>query len=247
MCFQSVLGICCESSTTNWAISRKQKHIVLSLEKKLEAVKCLDQGETPSKVASELDVGKATVWDWKKRREDFVKCSQRSMGMGSSNVHRKTIEKGEFEKTSEALYMWFLEMKEKGVLVSGLLLKHKALELQKKFNEGEEFTCSKNWLKYWKKRYGIGDKLDTAGEKVFVDSEETCIVKEKTIVNEENLSLDESHTCDETAVHNCMCPEISPVIGEENVSTELKQKNNNFSILDYSDVSGENTLKLLLL
>lgn len=242
------IEVWCENSAVNSAVSRKRKHVAVSLEKKLEAVKRLDQGEPLKKVARELGVGEATVWDWRKKREEIEKwCSQRSLGTSSENIHRKTMRKGEFEKTSEALFLWFLEMREKDIPVSGPILQKKALELHKSFREGEEFTASSGWLKCWKKRFGIGSKFILAGEKVSNGSEESSefIMKEGTV--DENLGLNESHSCDETVIHDNTSLVKTPGSGEENLSSGCEQSKDKLSILDSSDLSGEYMLTFILI
>lgn len=220
----------------------KRKRIVVSLEKKLEALKHLDQGQTIKKVANELGVGEATVGDWKKKREEIEKwCSQRSAGMGSENVHRKTMKKGEFEKTSQALYTWFVEMKQNGSPVSGPILQSKALELHKSFNEGIEFTASNGWLERWKRRYGIsGKKLSITEEKSTDGVAETAafVTKLETMFEEESLSLDENYTCDEKN----MFPMKSPVNSEENSSVGYDQSQDKLPTLVSSNLLGKTNL-----
>jgi hypothetical protein len=46
------------------------------------------------------------------------------------------MKKGEFEKTSEALFLWFTQMREKGSPISVPILQAKALAFHKHFNEG---------------------------------------------------------------------------------------------------------------
>ncbi|KAJ8880940.1 hypothetical protein PR048_017413 [Dryococelus australis] len=106
------------------------------MEQKLEAIKRLDKGETLQKVADDFGVGQATVGDWKKKRLEIEKC--------------------------EALYVWFIQFRDKGVPI----LQQKALHFRNEFNYGgPDFTASASWLDRWKKRYGIR-QLSVCGEKL---------------------------------------------------------------------------------
>ena len=50
-----------------------------------------------------------------------------------------------YEKVSEALYIWFTQFRENGVPISGPILKEKALQFQKEFNKGDaDFTASRS-------------------------------------------------------------------------------------------------------
>lgn len=67
-----------------------------------------------------------------------------------------TMKKCDYEKVSEALYLWFTQHREKGILISGPILQEKALKFRNELNEGDPtFTVSVGWLDRWKKRYGI--------------------------------------------------------------------------------------------
>jgi hypothetical protein len=69
---------------------------------------------------------------------------------------RKTMKKCEYEKVSEALFLWFTNQREKGMPITGPILQQKAPIFQKECNEGEpDFTASVGWLDRWKKQYGI--------------------------------------------------------------------------------------------
>lgn len=219
----------------------KRKRVVVSLEKKLEALKRLDQGQKIKRVASELGVGEATVSDWRKKREEIEKwCFQISLGMCNETIHRKTMKKGEFENISEALYMWFIEMRKNDSPVSGPILQSKALELHRSFNEGTEFTASNGWLERWKRKYGIsGKKLNKTVMQSSTSATETnpCTVKTETIIEEESLSLDENDSCVEVINYNIFPMEM-PVKNEGNSPLDCVQSHKESTIIS-SDVSGE--------
>ena len=85
---------------------KKRKRIVVSIETKIEALKRLDKGVSIKSVALHLGVGEVTVGDWKRNRAQIEKyfadktnCSQ----------VRQTMKHCEFEKTSETLFLWFMQ------------------------------------------------------------------------------------------------------------------------------------------
>jgi transposase-like protein len=47
---------------------RKEKKMVLSIEKKLEALKRINKGNSMQKIASELGVRRVTVGDWNRKK-----------------------------------------------------------------------------------------------------------------------------------------------------------------------------------
>lgn len=48
-------------------MATKRKSVTLTMEQKLQAIFCIDAGETPTTIAKDLGKGKQTVSDWKKR------------------------------------------------------------------------------------------------------------------------------------------------------------------------------------
>jgi transposase len=54
-------------------MSGTRKLTVVSLDMTLNAIKCLDQGETIKKVASDLGIGEVTAADWGRKRAETEK------------------------------------------------------------------------------------------------------------------------------------------------------------------------------
>lgn len=106
-------------------MATKGKKVVVSLEQKLEAIRRLDKGETMQKVADDFGVGQVTVGDWGKKRIEIEWCASRVTE--GALKERITMKKCDYEKVSEALYVWFTQFRDKGVPISGPILQQKAL------------------------------------------------------------------------------------------------------------------------
>jgi hypothetical protein len=85
------------------AMSGKRKTVVVSLETKFNAIKRLDSGESIKKMAADLGVGEVTVGNWRQKREEIKKYVNKSVS-GGGVPSRKTLKKGNYEQTSEALF-----------------------------------------------------------------------------------------------------------------------------------------------
>lgn len=215
---------------------KKRKRIVVSIETKIEALKRLDKGESFKSIALHLGVGEVTVGDWKRNRAQIEKyfadktnCSQ----------VRKTMKHCEFEKTSEALFLWFTQLREKGSPVSGPMLKSKALDFHKKFYNDEPFTASVGWLDRWKKRYGIR-QLNITGEKLSADSEAVVKFKEDfhKFIKENNISRDQLFNADETGLNFRMLPSKTLAARKESSAPGYKKKMERITILNCCNASG---------
>jgi hypothetical protein len=126
------------------------------------------------------------------------------------------MKKGEYEKTSEALFLWFTQMREKGSPISGPILQAKALEFHKHFKEGEEeFTASVGWLDRWKKSFGVR-QLNTTGEKLSACTEEIATFTTKLAkIIQEDFSSDQMYNCDETGLNYKILPSKTFAAREE--------------------------------
>jgi transposase-like protein len=225
--------------------SEKRKKVVVSMEQKLEALQRLDKGETMHKVAEEYGVGRVTVGDWKKKRSEIEKlCSARASNEGLKE--RKTMKKCEYEKVSEALFLWFTQQRENGVPITGPLLQEKALFFHKEFNEGDsDFTASIGWIDRWKKRYGVR-QLNICGEKLSADSESPFKFREqfKSFMKNEGLSYEQLYNCDETGLNFKMLASKTLASREEKSALGYKRSKGGVTILAGYNASGNHKLKL---
>lgn len=218
------------------------------MEDKLEALRKLDKGETLQKVADYYGVGRRTVGDWKKNRSDIEAwCSSRVSD--SSLKDRKTMKKSEYEKVSEALFIWFTQFREKGVPVSGPILQEKALKFQKEFNEGDaDFTASVGWLDRWKKRYGIR-QLNICGEKLSSNVEEMEKFKKRfqELIEAEGITGDQIFNCDETGLNFKMLPSKSLAARTEAAAPGFKRSKERITILACSNATANLKMDLTMI
>jgi hypothetical protein len=219
--------------------SEKRKKVVVSMEQRLEALQRLDKGENIKKVAEEHGVARVTVGDWKKKRSEIEKwCSARASNEGLKG--RKTMKKCEYEKVSEALFLWFTQQREKGVPITGPLLQEKALVFHKEFDEGEsDFTASMGWIDRWKKRYGVR-KLNICGKKLSADSESLLKSREQfqSLMKNKGLSYEQLYNCDETSLNFKMLPSKTFASREEKSAPGYKRSKERVTILACCNASG---------
>ena len=84
-------------------------------------LKRLGKAESINKIAMDLDVGRTSIIGWKKKGFKIESwCVRRACT--DSLKERKSMKGGEYEKVSEALYLWFRQQREKGTPISGPIL-----------------------------------------------------------------------------------------------------------------------------
>lgn len=229
-------------------MSAKSKRKFVPMKVKLEALKRLDKGETIKKLAAEYGVGEVTVGDWRRNRNKIEKFSSEKCSEKWS-CERKSMKKAEYEKTSEALFMWFSQQRQKGSPMSGPILQEKALFFRNELKEGEDdFTASVGWLDRWKKRYGVR-QLEMCGEKLSADSEAAVQFCDKfqRLIKSENLTPDQLYNCDETGLNFKMLPSKTLASHEEKAAPGHKKSKERLTILAASNATGNHKLKLVVI
>lgn len=229
-------------------MASKRKKVVVTMEEKLKALQRIDNGETLLKVAQDYNVGKTTVGDWKRNRNEIEKwCSQRATSTVLED--RKTMKKCDYEKVSEALFLWFTQNRDKGVPMSGPILQEKALKFRNELNEGEpDFTASVGWLDRWKKRYGIR-QLNVCGEKLSANFEAVQLFRDKLhkVLDKDNLTGDQIFNCDETGLNYKMLPEKTLASKAEKAAPGYKRSKERVTILACSNATANLKMKLSMI
>ncbi|KAG5328675.1 JERKL protein, partial [Acromyrmex charruanus] len=206
------------------AMAPKRKKVCIPLETKLRALKRIDRGECHKKVAAKFGVGRVTVGDWIRNRAKLMAWKEKT----KSSNERKAMKFTEHTKVEEALFLWFVQQREKGAPISGSILQAKALSLYSHFPDEAEkeecFVASNGWLDRWKKRYGIRlMQFNTRGEKFFEDDDVVNVFKEKfkKTIKRGGYSLEQIYNCDEISLNYKMLPNKILAWHEES----LNQKN----------------------
>lgn len=225
----------------------KRKKIVVSMQKRLEAIFRMDKGETLKSIAAEYGVGATTVGDWKKNRikiEDF--CSK--MVAKDSLGDRSTARTAKNEALDESLFLWFRQERDRGVPISGPILQEKALSLNKKLGGDPSFTASSGWLTRWKERHGIR-QLTVTGEILSGDvvGSENFKVTFKNLIAKHNLSPSQIYNADETGLFYKMLPTKSLASKVDDKAKGHKKSKDRVTLLCCSNASGEHKLPLMLI
>lgn len=149
--------------------AQKRKHKTLTIKEKCDILDRLNSNESFSSLASEYGVGRSTIYDIKKNHEkvkQFVSTTDGGPGK------RQTLKKAEHPEVEEALYMWFLQERNRHAPISGSMLAMKAKYFYKEITKKDDFVASKGWLERFKSRHGIR-LMTITGEKLSNDA--TCI------------------------------------------------------------------------
>ncbi|XP_050498761.1 tigger transposable element-derived protein 2-like [Diabrotica virgifera virgifera] len=229
-------------------MAAKRKNVVVTMEKKLEALGRIDKGESLKTVAASYGVGTSTVSDWKKNRTKIEEFCFKLITKDSLDNRCKT-NKAKNETLDDALYVWFCAERERGLPVSGPIIQETALKLNKMLPDCEpNFTASQGWLDRWKKRHGIR-QLSITGESLSGDNNAAQDYKSKFLdfVREENLTADQIYNADETGLFYRMLPSKTLASKTEEAAKGYKKSKDRLTIMACSNASGKHKFPLVLI
>ena len=96
---------------------KKQKISSKTLKEKYKAIKKIESGCPNKNVAADYDIPPNTLSTWLKSKDEIVKAFE---GGASSKMQR--LKPCGNENLDQALYIWFVQMRQQGVPVSGPVL-----------------------------------------------------------------------------------------------------------------------------
>lgn len=129
----------------------KKSRTVLSLDKKIEALKKLDLGQPAYVIAKEFGVGKTQIQNLRKRKHELLSDYEDPNVPGSSKRRRHNTGN---EQINELTFAWMKDAVARRINITGPLLQEKALEFAERTGN-TNFKASKGWLESFKTRNNI--------------------------------------------------------------------------------------------
>ena len=144
------------------------------MKEKYEARKKIEGGCLNKTVAADYDIPPSTLSTWLKSKDKIVKAFK-----GGASLKMQRLKPCGNENLDQALYTWFVQMRQQGVPVSGLVLREKALRYAKEMDI-KVFTASNSRFDRWKNRHDVAFKA-ISGEVQSCTLEMTASWKESTL------------------------------------------------------------------
>lgn len=222
--------------------SGKRKHKTLTLPEKWEIIKRHDRGETPTAIFQVYGIGRPTVYDIVKNRENienFIKTVE-------DDSKRKTLKMSEHPQVEEALYSWFKQQRNRHAPISGDILKEKAKFFYREITKKDDFRASDGWFENFKKWHGIRF-IQMSGEKLSADETDVAnfIKSLSTKISELGLTPEQVYNADETGLNWRQLPTKTFVTADEKKVSGRKLQKERITLMVCSNGSGSHKLKLL--
>ncbi|XP_039095347.1 tigger transposable element-derived protein 6 [Hyaena hyaena] len=130
-----------------------KKRRQFSLEEKMKVVEAVDSGKRKGDVAKEFGITPSTLSTFLKDRAKFEeKVREASVG-----PQRKRMRNALYDDIDKAVFAWFREIHAKNILVTGSVIRKKALNLANMLGY-DNFQASVGWLNRFRDRHGIALK-----------------------------------------------------------------------------------------
>lgn len=225
----------------------KRKHVSLTIQTKVDILNRLEKGESGSSLANAFGVGKATITDIKKKKNEILNFASKVDSDDGSRL-RKTIRTANDKSLEDAVYLWFTQRRSLGEPVSGPLICEKALYFNKKLGGSADFKASTGWLKNFKTRHGIRE-LNVQGESLSSDSSAAESFKKtfSDFVKNSGFSRTDVYNCDETGINWKALPRKSLASRKEKAAPGFKVSKDRITAMVCANASGEHALGLLVI
>ena len=215
----------------------------MTIEKKREIIRKLDDGVSVSSVMSEYKLPKSTLYDLRKAAVS-VKLFHENFGKETKHKkERKTMRKPSFASVDEATFKWWKQQRLAGVMVRGV----EVMAAAKKFADLQgltDFTASNGWLARFKQRHGLSNKI-SHGESL--DADETGVDEFRNeltrLVSSANLSNSQLYNADETGLFWLSTPTNTLANEEEKKVAGHKKSKQRITALCCANATGSHRLK----
>ena len=147
-------------------MATSRKKAVLTIKEKYLALKELEkEGTSKKSIAEKYGVPPNTLSYWIKNKADIFTNYE----SGQYGAKRQKLSSAKYDNIDKAVYKWFVNARERNVPISGQIIREKALDFAKQFNE-PDFKASEGWLDKWKHRLTSFSELFLERRKVLYTS-----------------------------------------------------------------------------
>ncbi|XP_043470056.1 jerky protein homolog-like [Leptopilina heterotoma] len=225
-------------------MNRKMKRTFLDFETKAEVIKKIKIGVEKEEILQKYEIGESSYYKFLRHESEIMNTLKKP-----ENKHRRLFKKLKNEYLDDAVIKWFQQTRDRGVLVTGPMIREKAKVFNEKLNGPANFKASSGWLSKLKKRYNIKCS-DIKGESFTYSTE--CIEEfskslKKKIINEK-LLLENIYNADEAGIYwRTIVSAIQLEKLQGNNLFHLNNSNDLITVLFCSNASGNHRIPLLLI
>lgn len=240
------------SNFSNVSEPPKKKHVVLTLQQKLQAIRSVENGSTVTKVSREYNIGRTTLLGFIKNRETIENTAYKYQETGVTE--RRTMKTAKLVALEEALYLWILQERRKKHILIPEIVRAKAeqlfsmLQTRNVYDLDVQFSSSNGWYDRFRKRYGL-KMIGVEGERASanVNAFEQFKVNFIQQIQENRYEKWEIYNADESALFVKLLPSRTLVLNDEDIAEGRKVIKSRITFMPCCNIDGSNKLPLMFL
>ena len=130
----------------------KRKRIDLTLEQNIDVINEYDKNKSQRVTAEKHGIGKSTVGDILKERDQLLKLFAENKSLSQCRIHRNLDQK--LQEIDLLTWEWFTMVRSVNIPISGPLIQEQARYFAKELSI-DDFKASNGWLEKWKSRHNV--------------------------------------------------------------------------------------------
>ncbi|XP_055523048.1 jerky protein homolog-like [Wyeomyia smithii] len=229
-----------------------RKHTTLTLAEKVRIIEEIEGGlGTHESIGRKYGVAGSTVTRFLQNKSALRLKLEQYQEHGIEN--RKTMKEQSFSLVEKALYVWILQQREAGIIVTSEILRAKAALLFGLIQErgayvNQNITFSDGWARRFKHRFGLRVKR-VVGEKVSADVLAYSNFKPTIAMRIDSMQLKESqiYNADESAIFFKLLASRTVVMSNERRAYGRKINKTRYTFMPCCNADGSNKLKLMFI
>jgi transcriptional regulator with XRE-family HTH domain len=129
----------------------KRHRRTIKLSDKVEIIRLIEHGQTQSDVARSLGISQSTVQTIWSNKSDILERNQ------SPKKKRKNLHWKKYSTIDQALFNWYRQCRDTGVVVDGKMILDKSIEFAEYYKQPEFKAQAQRWLDMFKRRHNLSD------------------------------------------------------------------------------------------
>jgi len=227
------------SEKENINVAKKSRMRYSSIQK-VEILNKCDMESDPLVICQKYKISDRTLRDWKKNKNEIIEIAKHDT---LKNVKKLS---SSCNNLDDALFIWVVEAQQKGLPISGPILRQKALNLNRELGGSSNFKASEGWLHKWKCRKNVRT-LRITGEKLSADAEaaDKYKIEFEKMISSKRLTRAQVFNFDESGLYFKQIPKKT--FAPKNVSQVSGTKKQIERVTIAACCNGDGSFKLPLL
>ncbi|XP_051154585.1 jerky protein homolog-like [Leptopilina boulardi] len=223
-------------------MNRKMKRTFLDIETKAEVLKKIKIGVEKDEILRKYEIGESSYYKFMRKETEIMNTLKKP-----ENKHRRLFKKLKNEYLDDAVIKWYQQIRDRGDLVTGTMIREKAKIFNDKLNGPRNFKASSGWLTKFKKRFNIRlAETNGIGGNLYCLQQFSDSLKEKII--SDKLSLENIYNADEAGIYwRTIVSDILKNIPNDSEIFPNYEDNDFITALLCTNASGNNRIPLLII